>query len=149
VIFVERVLAESAAAKSLHLVIFNNDKLAGLTGFHLIDWANRKAAIGYLLGADQQGKGLMTISCRELLSLAFGKLKLNRVELLAAPRNKRSQAVAKRLKMKHEGTVREAEWLYDHFVDLDVYSKLAREWKKTACCKSTSSGKDLPTLRQS
>lgn len=127
--FVLRITKEMKDARSLHFIIRENGAIAGLTGFHVIDWANHKASIGYLLAKDQQGKGIMTRSCKALISFAFKRLKLNRVELLAAPKNKRSQAVTKRLKLKHEGCIRQAEWLYDHFVDLDIYSVLAKEWK--------------------
>jgi ribosomal-protein-serine acetyltransferase len=38
--------------------------------------------------------------------------------------NKRSQAIPQRLGFTHEGTARQAEWLYDHFVDHQIYSLL-------------------------
>ncbi len=70
----------------------------------------------------------MTRACRALVDYAFAKLQLNRVEIRCATGNLRSQAIPERLGFTREGTLREGEWLYDHFVDLIVYSMLAREW---------------------
>ncbi len=108
-------------------------QLAGVIGYHPVNWPNRKVEIGYWLGADFQGKGIMTRACYAVVQYAFEKLLLNRVTILCATGNLRSRAIPERLGFTQEGTMREAEWLYDHFVDLVVYSMLAREWTgKTA-----------------
>lgn len=104
------------------------DRLAGVVGYHTVDWPDRKVEIGYWLGAEFQGHGLMTRACRAMLEFAFHKLLLNRVTILCATGNTRSRAIPERLGFVREGILREGEWLYDHFVDLVVYSMLAREW---------------------
>jgi len=43
--------------------------------------------------------------------------------------NTRSRAIAERLGFRLEGVHRDAEWLYDHFVDLACYAMVARDWK--------------------
>ena len=104
------------------------DRLAGVIGYHTINWPSRKVEIGYWLAAEFQGKGLMTRACRALVAYAFETLLLNRVTILCATGNLRSRAIPERLGFTQEGILRESEWLYDHFVDLVCYSMLAREW---------------------
>jgi ribosomal-protein-serine acetyltransferase len=103
--------------------------LGGVIDLHEIDWANRRTDIGYWLDAGLQGRGLMTKACRVLLDHAFTQMKLNKVEIRCASGNLRSKAIPERLGFKQEGIIRQALWLYDHFVDLVVYGLLAEEWK--------------------
>jgi ribosomal-protein-serine acetyltransferase len=91
--------------------------MAGVVGYNRIDWQNRVGYIGYWLAENYQGKGLMTSSCRAVIDYGFHSLNLNRMVIAAATENHRSRAVPERLGFIHEGTLREAEWLYDHFVD--------------------------------
>jgi ribosomal-protein-serine acetyltransferase len=63
-----------------------------------------------------------------LTDYAFREQDCNRVILHCAVGNLKSRAVAERLGFVQEGILREAEWLYDHYVDLVVYSMLKRVW---------------------
>lgn len=113
---------------SLQLCIRYEGELAGVIGFHKVDWLNHSTGIGYWLSSDRQGRGIMTASCGCLLDYAFRNLGMNRVEIRCATGNTRSRAIPERLGFKEEGTVRQAEWLYDHYVDHVVYSMLRDEW---------------------
>jgi ribosomal-protein-serine acetyltransferase len=103
--------------------------LAGVIGYDAIDWENRSTEVGYWLGEGYQGKGLATAACRALVDHAFKELGLNRVSIACATENKKSCAIPERLGFRREGVVRQAEWLYDHFVDHVVYAALASEWQ--------------------
>ena len=70
----------------------------------------------------------MTISCRVVIDYAFTTLNLNRLVITCASENKRSQGIPQRLGFNHEGTMLEAEWLYDHFVDHEIYALVRRDW---------------------
>lgn len=113
----------------MQLCIRYNGELAGVIGFHRVDWLNHSTSIGYWLAEDFQGKGIMTASCRCLLDYAFGNLGMNRVEIRCATENLRSRAIPERLGFTEEGLIRQAEWLYDHYVDHLVYGLLREEWK--------------------
>lgn len=71
----------------------------------------------------------MTSVSKALTDYAFTELKLNKVEIRAAAENQKSRSIPERLGYKEEGTIRQAEWLYDHYVDHVVYGMLAEEWK--------------------
>lgn len=55
--------------KALHLTIFHEDKIAGVLGYNDIDQANKIGYIGYWLGEEFNGKGIMTASVKDLTSL--------------------------------------------------------------------------------
>ncbi|NTW87022.1 MAG: GNAT family N-acetyltransferase, partial [Holophagaceae bacterium] len=90
---------------------------------------NRSAAIGYWLAREAEGQGLMTRAVTALLRHGFRDLKLNRIEIRAGIRNRRSRAIPERLGFRREGTLRQAERLADRFVDHAVYGLLADEWR--------------------
>jgi ribosomal-protein-serine acetyltransferase len=103
--------------------------LVGVVGFNWIDLPNRSAAIGYWLAESAVGHGLMTAAVSALVRHGFRALKLNRIEIRAGVRNRRSRAIPERLGFRHEGTLRQAERLSDRYVDHAVYGLLAGEWK--------------------
>jgi ribosomal-protein-serine acetyltransferase len=71
----------------------------------------------------------MTAAVKALIDEGFQRLELNRIQARVATGNHRSQAVCDRLGLKKEGVLRQAEWLYDHYVDLTMNSVLRAEWK--------------------
>lgn len=126
--FVRRCLQHYLDNEGFTLGIRFHGQLVGVIGYHSINWPGRRVEVGYWQSADVQGQGIMTRACRAVVRYAFEKLLLNRVTILCATSNLRSRAIPERLGFAQEGTLREAEWLYDHFVDLAVYSMLTREW---------------------
>jgi ribosomal-protein-serine acetyltransferase len=70
----------------------------------------------------------MTKVVRALTDYALKELGLHKVEIRAAVGNKKSRSIPERLGFVNEGCIRQAEWLYDHYVDHVVYGILAEEW---------------------
>lgn len=110
------------------VAILYRGRIAGTIGFNEVIKAHGIGTIGYWLGEPYQRKGIMTKAVRAFLRYGFEELELNRVEIRAATGNDRSRAVPLRLGFQEEGTIRQAEWLYDHYVDHVVYGLLKSEW---------------------
>jgi len=130
--FIRNSLKQFVAQRGFQAGIWHTGRLVGVIGYHKIDWHNRKTSLGYWLGAAFQGKGIVTKACGALVEHAFRDLKLNRVEIRCAAQNKRSRAIPERLGFVQEGISRQAEWLYDHYVDHVIYGMLASEWKSNS-----------------
>ena len=126
--FIAGTLSQLAAGKGFQAGIWAGADLAGVIGYHPIDWANGMVEIGYWLAAAYQGRGIMTRAGRALVDHALLDLGLNRVQVQCATGNTRSRAIPERLGFVEEGTRRAAEWLYDHYVDLVMYRMLAADW---------------------
>lgn len=114
--------AQQGDAYEWHLFMGKN--LCGAIRVKDIDHADRKANIGYFIGSQFQGKGIVTSSVRAVLSHCFDSLGLNRVELHCAVGNKPSMRVAERLGFTHEGLLRQDKFLNGVFVDQHVYALL-------------------------
>jgi ribosomal-protein-serine acetyltransferase len=128
VAFIRDSLVRYASHNGFACGIWYRGELAGTISLHKIDWRDRKVEIGYWLGESFQGKGIMTKACSTLISYAFERLRLHKVEIHCAIGNVRSRAIPERLGFAHEGIISQGEWLYDHFVDMVVYGMLAHEW---------------------
>ncbi|WP_059104456.1 GNAT family N-acetyltransferase [Shouchella shacheensis] len=126
--FIRSTMKQFGENNGFQAGIWHEGHLAGVIGFHRIDWTNKLTTIGYWLGEDYQGLGLMTRACEAIVDYALTDLKLARVEIRAATENKRSQAVPERLGFVREGELRHSEWLYDRYVNHVVYGLLAEEW---------------------
>ena len=125
--FISSQLRSFADSGAFVCGIWHVGKLCGVVGYNQIDWSSKSAVLGYWLSEAAQKKGIMTACCRSLLEHAFGEYQLNRLMISVATGNQRSQAIPDRLGFSKEGILRDAEWLYDHFVDHTVNALLRKE----------------------
>ncbi|MCR8842648.1 GNAT family N-acetyltransferase [Paenibacillus sp. SC116] len=128
--FIKMCLTGFAENKSLTTAIVFKGQIVGVAGFNSINGSNKTAYIGYWLGQEYQGNGIMTRVAKALTDYAFKELNHNKVEIRAAAGNTKSRSVPERLNFVQEGCIRQAEWLYDHYVDHIVYGVLANEWNR-------------------
>jgi ribosomal-protein-serine acetyltransferase len=93
------------------------ERFAGVIGTHKISWPNRKVELGYWLGREFQGRGIVTEACRTV-----------RVEIHCATGNAKSSAIPRRLGFTLEGTLREGELCCGRYLDLNVFGMLKKDW---------------------
>jgi ribosomal-protein-alanine N-acetyltransferase len=108
------------------------ERLIGSCGYY--KWLKpdgRQAEIGYDLDPPYWGQGIMTEALTAIIDFGFQKMKLNRIELLVLPKNKRSSGLANKLGFKKEGVLREHG--FDEKMrpaDDVIFSMLRRDWVK-------------------
>jgi ribosomal-protein-serine acetyltransferase len=108
--------------------IIYKGKIVGTIDFD-VNKKNKIGIVGYWLGEQFLGKGIMTRAFESLINYGFKDLGLNKIEVSAAVKNLKSRALPERFGFTEEGKIRQAEWLYDHYVDHIIYGLLAEEWK--------------------
>lgn len=124
--FIAGELRRFADSKALHETIFYEGRIAGVLGFNSIDAQNRAGVIGYWLGLDCQGKGIMTECVKDLMKIGEEYFSLERFEIRCAVGNAKSRAIPERLGFANEGTLHHAENVYGNWYDHVVYGKLAK-----------------------
>ena len=126
--FINSVSSDKKYKRDEIFTIWYHQAFAGLIGFKDTDWNNRKTELGYWLAESLQGKGIITTCVKKLISYAFVKMKLNRVQIKVAVGNKKSAAIPQRLGFQMEGIERAGEFHENKFLDLQVYSLLKQDW---------------------
>ena len=106
---IEATLRQAEAGTGLAVCLWSEGRIAGVGGYNVIDRANLTGHIGYWLGGEFEGRGLMTAANRALVAHGFTVLGLRRQTIAAATGNVRSRAVAERLGFAMEGVLRESE----------------------------------------
>jgi len=111
------------------ITLKDEDTCIGDVDFY--DWEKKhsRAEIGYILGKQYWGKGIMTEAIKAALDYGFNEMNLNRIQALIDPRNDASKRVAEKHGFQYEGTFRDYEYEYGGFIDLNMYSVLKREYK--------------------
>lgn len=104
--------------------------LVGGCMFPTFDVALRRCEIGVWTEPAGEGHGLVTAAVRHLLDYALIERGLNRAEWRNSPENPRSRAVAERIGMTYEGTLRQSFMNQGAVHDSEVRSMLREEWLK-------------------
>ena len=104
-------------------------KWVGSMGFHDIRHDHHRAAIGYWLDREYQGKGIMTACVKAIINYGFTELNLNRIEIQCEMNNLKSKAIPERLGFTCEGILRDYHKVNGEYQNDLLYSLLKREWK--------------------
>ena len=101
----------------------------GFTGLHRIDWRNRKAASGIVIGdREAWGRGYATDVMRVRTKFAFETLNLHRIESEAFVENEASQKALERIGYKREGVLRKRLWSEGRWHDTIAYAILDEDY---------------------
>ncbi len=103
----------------------------GGCGINRIDIINRWANLGYWVRSGHMGRGVATAATVLLADWAFKKLHLNRVEILVATGNPRSQRVAEKAGARREGILRNRLCLYKETHDAVLFSLVPDDLPRT------------------
>jgi RimJ/RimL family protein N-acetyltransferase len=102
----------------------------GNCGLHNIDWKNRHAELGILIGEkDFQNRGYGTDTVKTLLRFGFLTLGLHRIELRTYSYNLRAQKCYAKARFKKEGEMREEHFFEGKHHNTIVMSLLRDEYE--------------------
>ena len=127
---IREALEQFSKGDGFQLGIWLDRKLVGAIGARDISSVFRSTEIGYWLGKDHQGRGVMTKACRYLCAYLFEELRLNRIEIRCSEANLRSRAIPERLGFTLEGKLRQMGYTKDGLTNYLVYGLLKDEWQK-------------------
>lgn len=113
---------------SLDLTIRFDGEIAGKIGLVYIDWAARRAEIGYWIRQDFQGRGIITRACRALVDYALGEMELRTIHIRCAVGNQRSRAIPERLGFVSDGLMPHKIMLHGHIHEEIRYTMTAANW---------------------
>lgn len=128
----EKRLALPAEEQPLTIEARQGDgwRTIGNSGFHNLDWRNRSAEVGILIGEKifwNQGFGSEAV--RLLVTHAFNTLNLHRVYLRVFEDNTRAIRAYEKAGFVHEGRQRQAEFRQGRYCDVLLMSVLRIEWQ--------------------
>ena len=98
---------EQDRAYPFFVFAMSDDRLVGgVTLTNVRRGVAQAATVGYWVGAEFGGQGLMTEAVCAVLGFAFNALNLHRVEAICIPDNHRSRRLLERVGFVHEGNAR-------------------------------------------
>ena len=116
---------------SFAVVLIDGDRHIGNVGLHGIDWKNRLAEFGILIGEpDAWDQGYGTEAGRLMLAHGFDEIGLHRIMLRVFPFNERAIRVYEKLGFQQEGRLRESLFRGGAFHDTLLMSMLEYEWRE-------------------
>lgn len=113
---------------ALTWIVEANEAAAGWVSLRNVDWINKSASLGFSIAPWAEGKGIARQGVSQVLDLAFGPGRMQRVEADCDIDNERSQRLLERLGFQREGTLRAFARMPGGRRDFYLYSLIAGEW---------------------
>jgi RimJ/RimL family protein N-acetyltransferase len=109
-----------------------NDKLIGATGLHQIDYKNRHAQFGIVIGDRHEwNKGYGTEATALMVAYAFETLNLNRVWLHVYETNPAGIKAYEKAGFRKEGVLRQDTFRDGRYLDAIAMAILRADWEAT------------------
>jgi len=126
--FINDSLRQLHHQEGMALGIFLEGKLIGALGMSHWNHTLKKAQIGYWIGKEHEGSGVLSTCLKQFICFLFEKLELNKIEIWFVVTNKRSAVVAQRFGAKIEGILRSSQLVNGNLEDVVIAGILKREW---------------------
>jgi RimJ/RimL family protein N-acetyltransferase len=121
--------AQRRDAEFMWAIHDEHDRHIGFTGLHAIDWKDRRATSGILIGDKEAwGRGYATDAMRVRTKFAFETLNLHRVESEAFADNIASQKALEKAGYRREGLLRKHTWSEGRWHDAIRYAILDEDY---------------------
>jgi len=102
--------------------IFAGRRFIGSCGLSRVDRTARVANLGYWVRTSATGQGVAPEAARRVIEWAFANTNVERIEILAAVGNRRSQRVAEKIGAVREGVLRRRLEVFGRHHDAVIYS---------------------------
>ena len=107
------------------------DQPVGATGLVRIDWVGRMATFYIAIAeAKNWSRGYGREATRLMVDYAFGTLNLNRVQLHVSKENERAVKVYRQTGFTIEGTLRQAMYFDNRYIDFYLMAILKEDWQQ-------------------
>jgi RimJ/RimL family protein N-acetyltransferase len=131
--FIEASASPSDKQKNFAIETLAERRYIGAISFNVIDWRNRCAGLGIVIGDKSLwGKGYGTDAMRVLMRLGFDKMNLHRLWLHVHDYNQRAIASYEKCGFKREGVLREEHFARGGYHDTIVMGMLESEYRALA-----------------
>ncbi|MFA0960667.1 GNAT family N-acetyltransferase [Roseivirga sp. BDSF3-8] len=118
-----------AQSQRLYWGVFQDDQFIGNIGLVHFDLRGDRLEIGYNLGREYWGHGLMNEALTRILDYLFAEIGVNRVDALVLPGNESSVKVLKNLNFKKDGILRGAAKKRDEgYEDVILYGLVKKDF---------------------
>lgn len=119
----------TSADTDCRFLIMQEDQVIGSIGVsNIVRGAFQAAYLGYNIGQDQQGKGIMTEALDATIGYAFNELNLHRLMANYRPENRASARVLEKLGFIKEGIAKNYLMVDNQWCDHVLTSKTNSNW---------------------
>jgi [ribosomal protein S5]-alanine N-acetyltransferase len=106
-----------------------NDQFIGIIGFYRTQPEHYRTEIGYMIGAEFEGKAYTTEAIKTMLAFAFHQLNFHSVEAVIDPQNIASEKLLQKNGFLKEAHFRENEFFDGKFWDAVHYAILQKDFR--------------------